>query len=262
MPADRIRQHRQVHGGPILLTEGPSDVLILRPHLHGVSFFPVNGKNNVFACLLSIQQWNLTGVIGVTDRDFEGDGQVAAEIQDSHMHYMERDLEYMLVQIGVLSTVIEHLGSEEKLNRLGGPQELIAKLLETVKPITRLRMKSRKSGWALAFDSVDLSGKLDQKTLELKISGYCAALGRIEPCSASVAEIVSAANDDSLDDGYGPRGRDLIVAAGVALRHLAGTLKQAAVSEQVLAAHVHSSSGLALSRSDWLRELKSLLERA
>lgn len=262
MPADRIRLHRQVHDGPVLVTEGPSDVLILRPHLEGVTIFPVNGKSNVFSCLLALQHWKLTRFAGVTDRDFEGDGQAAAEIQDKHIHYMERDLENMLVKIGVLATVIEHLGSEEKLARLGGPQALIEKLVETIKPITRLRMKSRMSGWALAFDRVDLPGKLDQRTLELKVSSYCAALGRIEPCPASVTEMVSAASDEALDDGYGPRGRDLIMAAGVALRHVVGSHRQAAVSEQVLAAHVHSSSGLALARSDWLRELRALLDVA
>ena len=43
-PADRIRQHRQVYGGPILVTESHNDELVLKPHVGDVSFFPVGGK--------------------------------------------------------------------------------------------------------------------------------------------------------------------------------------------------------------------------
>ena len=103
-PADRIRQHRQVHTGPILIVEGPHDHLLLKEHLEGVSLFPVDGKVNVLTCLKQFKSWDIQGVFGITDRDFDGPDQIDIEIADRHLHYDGRDLEAMLIDLGVLAT--------------------------------------------------------------------------------------------------------------------------------------------------------------
>ena len=260
-PDDRIRQHRQVDDGPIIIVEGPTDQQLLQEHLPDVKFFPVDGKVNVLRCLRQLNAWGIQKVIGITDRDFDGPNQIEPEIADMHMHYQGRDLEAMLIELGVLATTLEYIGSRHKLSAVGGAQQFIDRLRTVVTPIMRLRLHNMQKGWGLPFDEIDLAGKLERRTVELKLESYCAALSSHYSCDASIEEIRTATADDSIDDGHGPRGKDIVIAAGVGLRHLVGSLQQAATGENVLAAMLYSSSGLAISRSEWLRRVRLLLEQ-
>jgi hypothetical protein len=232
---------------------------LLKEHLEGVSLFPVDGKVNVLTCLKQFKSWDIQGVFGITDRDFDGPDQIDIEIADRHLHYDGRDLEAMLIDLGVLATSLEYLGSLQKLSAVGGSKQFVDRLRTVVSPLMRLRLHSAQKAWGLPFDKVDLSGKFEHRTVDLKLDSYCSALSSHFLCTITIDEIRSATSDDSADDAHGPRGKDILIAAGVGLRHLVGSLKQAATSEHVISAHLYSSSGLAMSRSDWLRRLKLLL---
>ena len=73
-PADRIRQHRQASTSPLLIVEGPDDLLVLRPHLDPlVEIFPVDGKRNAAIVGTQLVEWAIGRFIVVVDHDFDGD---------------------------------------------------------------------------------------------------------------------------------------------------------------------------------------------
>ena len=140
-----------------------------------------------------ISKLGLVGVLGITDRDFDGPEQVEPRLDEIHMHYEDRDLEGMLIHLGVLALVLEHIGSAEKLAAAGGAYELIGRFQETLRPVTRMRLQNARSRWSLAFDGVDLAGKIDRKSLELKLNGYCEALRRCSSDPAPLSELLAIA---------------------------------------------------------------------
>ncbi len=112
----------------------------------------------------------------------------------------------------------------------------------------------------LAFDKVDLASKIDLQSMELKFQAFCMALLAASESSLCLNDLLSAANETELD-GLGHRGKDVLSAAGVALRRRVGSLQKAAVDEALLTSALHLSSGLPLSKSKWMRELKEKLDR-
>lgn len=251
-PADRIRQHRQVSSAPVLIVEGTEDYLVLRSHLPGVEIFPADGKPNVIDAARTLQSWAVERFLCVTDPDFDSAEEIE-DISSVHHPYRGRDLEAMLIAMGVLATVLEHQGSARKIAALGGPDALIHELKTCVAPVTALRRKNASEGWGLAFDKVDMAGKIDRDRLRLRSANYCAALLQASTSTiSSSAVLAEAEHAENLAD-Y--RGKDVMVAAGVALRKRAGTLPQAATVESILSAQLRSSCGLALSKSEWLAEL-------
>lgn len=255
--ADRIRQHRQASDQAVLIVEGPSDELILRDHVEAAMIFPADGKVNAIDCARTLKSWDTTRFICITDRDFD-DPATLSDLGDSHFPYTSRDLEAMLVGMGVLASVIEYLGSRDKLDRLGGSHALVQRLEKTVLPVAYLRYRSSRENWGLSFDDVDLASKIDRRSLALKIENYCAALVQASATNATIPMLTAAVVDANIDD-TGARGKDIVTAAVVALRHVAGSLHHA-VGDAVLLAQLHSSSGLALANSVWLKNLKNRLQ--
>ncbi|WP_163541998.1 DUF4435 domain-containing protein [Occultella kanbiaonis] len=255
--ADRIRLHRQLRPDPIVIVEGPTDKLVLKEHIVASQIFPASNKNCVLATLVTLSEWGDRGAIGIVDTDFD-DPSKLEDFADQLYPYNSRDLEAMLIELGTLAMVLEHQGSEQKLARFGGAEKLIQLLIDAVASVTALRYANARNNWGLAFDKVKLADKFDRNTLQLKVENYCAAISRASESDADTKSIYEAALSDAPDD-LGPRGRDVLEAAGVALRKVAGSLKVESTSESVLTSQLHSSAGLALSRSDWLIGLKDRL---
>src|SRR5690606_2239300 len=90
--------------------------------------------------------------------------------------YDGRDLEAMLVDLGVLAEVLDSFGSAQKIDALGGVEALVEMCRTAAFPVARLRLASRREGWSVRFDAVDLTRKIDRSTLRLDIRGYCMAL--------------------------------------------------------------------------------------
>lgn len=255
---DRLRQHRQVVKEPFVIVEGPDDKLVLREHIQDSTIFPAGGRVNVLRAARTLADWGIHAVIGVIDLDFDEPADLK-EVENLIYPYTQRDLEGMLISLGVLATVIEHLGSAKKLEAYGGPNLLVQRLIEEVGPVTKLRHLNARKGWSLAFDQVKLSDKLVQATLKLKFDSYCAALWQASDCEVGQASLVSAVEGELVDVALDPRGKDVLDAVGVALRRVVGSLQAAAATGELLTKHLHCSAGLALAGSEWLEGLNHRL---
>ncbi len=253
---DRIRQHRQVEKRAVLLVEGPDDLLVLKHHIPVELIFPADGKPNVLRAIDSLNEWQVTGVRAVIDADFDD-----SRDDETVLAYDQRDLEAMLIELGVLASVLEHQGSAAKLAAEGGAAAVVAVLCAAALPIARLRQASRREGWGLTFDAVDIASKSDRRTLALRPDRYAAALVQASITTASIDDVRQALDHDEIDH-RGPRGRDVMTFAGVALRQRVGTLQQAACEEPRLSAQIRSSGALALERSPWMSRLRRALEAA
>jgi len=250
-PADRIRQHRQVSDCPVVVVEGPHDCLVLGPHLTGIDIFPADGKPNAIETARTLLSWQVENFVCVTDRDFD-DPKDTADLGSVYYPYGGRDLEAMLIDLGVLGLVLEHQGSETKIATCGGVDALVQEIKCCVRPVTALRAHNARFGWGLCFDGVSLASKVE-KDLTLKVVGYCSALVHVSNAKVSVAEVREVA--EKWDGADQHRGKDVVAVAGVAQRKRAGTLSLAATDETVLTGQLHSSCGLALARSAWLKGL-------
>jgi hypothetical protein len=241
--------------GPFLIVEGPDDYLVLRDHLPGTSFFPADGKANAIRVAKDIVSWDLSrNMTLVVDHDFDGLESIAEIAHEAHP-YLGRDLEWMLITLGVLSTVLESQGSFAKLAAAGGPSQVISIIVDACQPVTRLRALNALHGWGLAFDEVDLAKKIDKTSLVLDLAGYCNALLSKSECDLAVDVLISAASAPS-EDGLGHRGKDVATWAGASLRKIVGTLPLAATTSEGIAGQLRSSCGLALSQSLWMSELR------
>jgi hypothetical protein len=257
---DRIRQHRQVVADPLIIVEGPDDLLVLRGHVPADRIFPADGKSNLLRAMRALAEWGESDVTAVADADFD-DPAAVVDLGSSLVLYERRDLEAMLILLGVLTTVIEHQGSAEKIAASGDAESVVDQLEAAVSPVTALRSANARNSWGLAFDEVSIASKADRGTLAVAVARYCQAVVQASDTSVTLGEVIEAAAQEVGDD-LGPRGRDVIELAGLALRQKIGTLPQAATLEGTLTAQLHSSAGLALSRSEWLGRLQATLALA
>jgi len=254
---DRIRQQRAVDNRPVLVVEGPSDLLMLREHLPNVLIFPADGKVNALRTVAMLVSWGFADVVAVVDRDFESSDEIDALSTVVHP-YEYRDLEGMLVELGVLAHLLEHRSSRVKLAAYGGADKLVQYLKEIVAPMSALRLGNNRENLTLSFDRLDLALKVDKKTLEFDIEAYCAALVAVSDTLVDVSHL-SKMSVDVPSDGLGPRGKDVVAAAGVALRFVVGDLPLEATREAGLTSQLHSSAAFALSKSSWLEDLRKKL---
>lgn len=255
---DRIRQHRQVESVPVLVVEGPDDLLLLRDHLRREVIFPADGKRNALRAMESLAAWSISGVRAILDADFDEPEQ---RTDTRILLYEGRDLEGMLVLLGVLAHLLEHQGSASKLRNLGGPEELCRQLVREAHSIAEIRAANARESWGLRFDGVDVSPKVDRVTLKLDVSGFVAALIQASDTDVDAATVLSTVTGGTLD-GRGPRGRDILAFAGRALRARVGSLQAAATTVDVLSRQLRSSSGLAVDRSDWLSSVRASIDAA
>lgn len=256
---DRIRQHRQVERSPILIVEGPDDILVLREHVPGEIIFPADGKRNVLRAMDSLGAWGIVGVRAVVDADFDEPEQ--GRDDPRILLYEGRDLEAMLVLLGVLATILDHQGSASKIDSLGGARELCDQLISEAHAIAEIRAANQTQSWGLRFDAVDISSKADRRTLKIDLQRLVAALIQASDTDVSSADVLRVVKGDALD-GRGPRGKDVLALAGLALRHRAGSLPVAATVVDVISGQLRSSAGLLVERSAWLTSLQAALQAA
>ena len=256
---DRLRQHRQVEKAPILIVEGPDDILLLRDHLPHEIIFAADGKSNVLRAMESFESWNLIGVRAIVDADFDEPEQGRSDPRI--LLYEGRDLEGMLVLLGVLAHVLEHQGSASKLGRLGGSQQLCTHLVREAHAVAEIRAANERESWGLRFDGVDISTKADRRTLRLDVSRLVTALIQASDTDVKTPTVLGIVTGDTLD-GRGPRGRDVLAFAGLALRQQAGSLRAAATGVDVLSRQLRSSSGLAIEHSGWLSTVRASIDAA
>lgn len=256
---DRLRQHRQVHKGPILIVEGPDDILVLREHLPGEIIFAADGKRNALRAMDSFSDWGIVGVRAVLDADF--DEPYGGRDDPRILLYEGRDLEAMLILLGVLANVLDHQGSAAKIDRLGGARELCDQLISEAHAVAELRAANHKQAWGLRFDGVDIATKADRRTLKVDLHRLVAALIQASETDVTSAEVLMFVKGDTLD-GRGPRGKDVLALAGLALRHRAGSLPVAATVVEVISGQLRSSAGMLVERSAWFSSLQASIRAA
>lgn len=255
--ADRIRQHRQVEKQPVLLVEGPDDLLVLKHHISPEWIFPAGGRKNVLEAVQELSAAAVVGVRGVIDSDYGGE----TEVPEGVLPYDRRDLESMLISLGVLANVIEHLGSASKIAEFGGVDALLKVLVENGDTVSRLRTANAANTWSLRFDKVDVADKTVLRSLTFEVDKYCRALIRASETTATESDLIEASQYWPLD-ALGPRGKDVAAFAGVALRSIVGSLRQAAATETLVSAQLRMSAGGQLGGSQWLVTLESSLTAA
>ncbi|WP_432004664.1 hypothetical protein [Streptomyces parvus] len=204
----------------------------------------------------------------MVDRDFDH-GVDEGEWNESSIHaYENADMEAMLAVSKAGVDLLLELGSREKLEQLGGARNVIARLLENLAPITLLRRASVENGWGLAFDQVDLAGKIDRKTMTLKVRPYCAALADKTDSAPEVSVLVDYALGARILDrepicprGSAPyfRGRDFLAVLGVALCGFCGSKRSQSVMAENLEAALRLAGAYELRISSWGAELLELL---
>ncbi|MFB8386915.1 hypothetical protein ACFC3F_07225 [Microbacterium sp. NPDC055910] len=256
---DRIRQHRQVDKSPVLIVEGPDDLLTLRAHLDRVTMFAADGKPKALTAVRALKAWGQVGVRAIVDADF--DDEPDAELEGIVHTYEQRDLEAMLVSLGVLAHLLEHLASSTKLSAVGGAEAAAQTVIDSAGPLAGIRHASRVNDWGLRFDAIDPTAKANKVTLTLDVRRYAASLLSASDCAVAVADVVLASAHPP-PDGRGSRGKDIAAFAGLSLRAKFASLSHTAVGMELIAAQIRSSGGFALAQSQWLLTVRESLAAA
>ncbi|WP_141725285.1 hypothetical protein [Micromonospora pallida] len=204
----------------------------------------------------------------IVDRDFSNDLE-EYESGPLPLHpYENADLEAMLTRMNAFRALLLELGSEDKIVYMGGAEAVTCILQDIVAPITRLRAANAAMGWGLAFDKVDLADKIDIRTLSLNLDGYCSALISKNPDPPPKQVLLSFATgraklpyEPKCPRGSNPyyRGRDLLAAAGVALRKKIGSCDKSTTGSEHLARILRAIGCQQFANSTWSEELQELL---
>ncbi len=257
-PADRIRLHLQGASGRVLIVEGPTDAEVLGDLLNDIDIFPLGSRVSVLATASELMTSGVAAFLAVIDVDFLP-APTGADWDSVLYPYDGRDLESMLVDLGGLSRLIRYKGSSQKIETCGGADALVSRLQTSVEPVTRLRSHNAIGSLGWRFDAVKLVDKIDPRTLDLLIDSYCAALAGASGCT--VGPLRAIAGEATRNPGPA-RGKDVVAAASVALRRLAGSLARAACDPDVLARDLLAASSLLLRDSQWFAELSRRLSAA
>ncbi|UUU23565.1 DUF4435 domain-containing protein [Streptomyces sp. DSM 40750] len=263
--ADRIRLHRQIDKNPVIIVEGPSDVLMLnRAFPHEWTYFPAGTRPVALQAVRELHGWNTQKFIGVVDRDFDDDVQECEKQGLPLLPYENADIEAMLANGKAYLALLNELGSSEKISKGGGTRAILQIAQKTVEPIALLRRANFENQWGLAFDEVDVASKIDPKTLKLKLQPYCAALSATVSNDPSQSILLDYATGKktpsyipSCPRGSEPyyRGRDLLAVTGVALRALAGSCARNITDAEHLAKVLRLTATAFIYHSKWGSEL-------
>lgn len=263
--ADRIRLHHQVDKRPVVITEGPSDERILkRAFGEGASYFAAGTRDSALEASQKLHSWKQDYFACVVDRDFD-DKVRDFENRKIPIHaYENADLEAMIAISGAAVALIEEFGSSNKIEAKGGISFIVEKLYGLVRPVTLLRRANVENSWGLVFDDVDLRSKVDKKSMELKIQGYCAALNQTSDEAPGQKILMQYATGQlalekapSCPRGASPyfRGRDFLSFLSVALCGYCGTKRSQSVEPEVLEAALRLAGTHRLKESTWGQDL-------
>ncbi|MEV0908776.1 hypothetical protein [Streptomyces hokutonensis] len=254
----------------MVITEGPTDVRVLSRAFHDkdLVFFPASTRSLALEAAKQLGQWRLGNFACVVDRDFDHEVEVAEREESSIHAYVNADMEAMLAVSKAGMDLLLELGSAEKIEGLGGVKNVIDRLSQILEPITRLRRANVENGWGLAFDQVDLGGKIDRKLMTLKLRPYCAALVDKTDDAPDVSVLVDYAsgvrdlNHEPLcPKGSKPyfRGRDFLAVLSVALLGFCGSKRSQSVTPDNLEGALRLAGAYDIRISSWGEDLLEIL---
>ncbi|MEV4744816.1 hypothetical protein AB0K21_00430 [Streptosporangium sp. NPDC049248] len=269
--ADRIRQHRQVDKSPVIITEGPSDVRLLSNAFRQKwQYFPASTRSIALDAAKTLHEWRFARWACVVDRDFD-DEVAGLERLGIPLHpYENADLEAMLSVTDAYTNFLSEFASAEKLEKWGGASAVMRAVHDAVAPITILRRANVENSWGLKFDDIDLSSKIDNRNLKLKVQPYCDALSGTVGNSPNQATLLEYANgsrelvqEPICPRGSTPyfRGKDFLCITGVALRSAIGSHKKEVTAADYLSRSLRLAGSGVIADSSWGRELIENLSR-
>ncbi|MFF8472458.1 hypothetical protein [Streptomyces sp. NPDC015414] len=218
-----------------------------------------------------LEEWNQKNLACVVDRDFDEDVEASEQHLRSVHPYENADMEAMLAVSRAGVDLLTEIGSCEKIDKLGGVQKVALQLMMILEPVTRLRRANAENRWGIAFDAVDLSGKIDKKTMTLKLRPYCTALRESSlesPNVPALATLIDHAEgvrpltrEPVCPRGSKPyfRGRDFLLVLGVALCGYCGTKRAQSVTQENLESALRLAGAQEIRMSQWGRDLLHLV---
>ncbi|HEU5269919.1 MAG TPA: hypothetical protein VFU36_08340 [Jatrophihabitans sp.] len=230
------------------------DVLTLQPLLPEAAFFPANGRPNALNCARDLINAKLSKFACVVDRDFDDDPHLDLE---RVFPYLCQDLESMLIEIGCLGDLLPHYASAGKLVGKASVKAMIADLCISASIVGNLRRANAAERWGLAFDRVDLTSKIDKRTLILNLPSYCAALISVSDSRVTREQLLRAAQVETERLVYS--GKDVMAFVSVALRRKYGSLSGQESSVEVLCPALRACGSYKIASISWFGELKAIL---
>ncbi|MFI7657095.1 hypothetical protein ACIBX9_30990 [Streptomyces albidoflavus] len=267
---DRVRLHRQRDQRPFLIVEGPSDARILQRAFadQDIAYFPASTRSLALEAAEKLEKWKQSNFACVVDRDFDAEVEEAEKRLRSVHPYENADMEAMLAVSKAGVDLLLEIGSSDKIGNMGGVQNVALRLMAILEPVTRLRRANAENRWGLPFDKVELSGKIDKKSMTLKLRPYCTALHEKSDASPGVAALIeyadgtrSLSREPVCPRGSKPyfRGRDFLVVLGVALCGYCGTKRAQSVTQENLESALRLAGAHEIRISDWGRDLLQLV---
>ena len=266
-PADRIRLHRQARFAPVIVVEGRTDKRLHERVLpFEVDIFVAGTRQEVLEAAAQLSAHRLRAAVGVVDRDFDDAVGLAIASGLPVVAYDGADVEAMLFMSSALAHLLAELASSQKLAAAGGHEGIRDRVVSTLRPVSTLRRFNALHGWGLAFDAVDLAGKMKVQNPRLEPRSLIDALLRASDY-ATVGRVELEAGVASDDDLTCPeselplfRGRDALAVLGVLLRREVGGCKH----QQCQSEHLASVLRLAVDPGDllgvpWYARLTSAL---
>lgn len=259
-----MRQHRQVDGRPIVIVEGTTDEQFLSDAFGDIwMFFPAAGRINALAAISDATRAGLQAIFCVVDRDFDDEVTTVEKSGLPIITYRNADLEAMISTEDTLGVILRSFGREGAAAL--DLDSCLAEIALLTRPISLLRRANFLYGWGLNFDGTEPADKIDQRTLQFNIVGYCRALAVASnnpPPLADLIEVASGQTSVSLPScPYGAKyyfnGKDFAAVLGVFMRKKLGSLNKAQSDRKHVSAILRSSAAGRLRRDPWASILEA-----
>lgn len=265
--ADRIKLARQQDRRSVIVVEGSSDRLFVGRIFTDttIEVYVAGTRSTVLDAARDIDRLHIDRAACVVDRDFDDLVGIAESQGLPIASYDNADLEAMLWCSLTLEDLVHEIGSEEKISQLGGVSALRRQTFEVLRPLSKLRRANALHGWGLSFEDLNLSAKLDLRTLTLGVQPLCDSVWHPElGVDKSVLYQTAEAHSEPLvcpqSGSELIRGRDALTVVGVALRRLIGNLtQQQAVTERLEETLRLAATEAHLSSTFWLSRVKTIL---
>jgi len=235
-----VMMKRASSAATMVIVEGSQDSVIYRKVLETdpvrCRLIPAGGKDNVLEAITKLRQYSCPGVLAIVDADFwhlEPVSKPGPDILVTDKH----DIETTMLSVGVLNRVLQALGSERELQKLGRSVEEM--LLASGLPLGTARwVASSRLKIDLNFKGLNFNKFINHDTLDLDIGSMTQELQRINPGKIGNRSIMVKIVRDWLRRRADPWdvccGHDLTAILAIGLTHVFGNKKGRKVDADIV----------------------------
>lgn len=232
-----VLMRREVHSGSFLVVEGRSDSEFWRPRIErpACMLVPGQGKENVVGVLTRLDGRGFEGALGIVDSDFDLLERLrwpSRNLLATDTH----DLECELLRSSALDRLLDVYADPDRLavfERNNGKPVRDA-LVQRGLPFGRLRWLAHRKGWKRPFDALRASPRfVDEEQWQVDLNNlYDVAVleGLGEDRSGLDSELATL---PPADPWCICQGHDLVELLRIGLRHVLGSSKRAAGSDEL-----------------------------